>query len=227
MTKVAGARSRTRLPRWNEQRGWIGGDNRTLYVFTYPDTGNVYVRPGGGTNKVLLGLNYGPTTNVRVASREEAEEHWQNPIHPGWKVAAPVASHSVKRSHALMRPPVPWKATLLPSRQKSSQVLDREIKAALRRTSEKSRAHASRKKPRSIAYRLQLTPSERQAVEFASGRYAWLDMLADHLTEGGLVEFTEPDMWEWTEAVDSEGGSFPLASPAFEEKLQRFYNSQV
>src|SRR6185503_7282506 len=29
---------------------------------------------------------------VRVATRAEAEEHWQHPLHPGWTVTEPVAS---------------------------------------------------------------------------------------------------------------------------------------
>ena len=91
--------------------------------------------------------------------------------------------------------------------------------------------HATKKLAPRVAYRLQLTPSEMDAVEFARGRYAWPDMLAAHVTEGGLVAFTEPEMWQWTDDVDSdaEGGHspFPLAAPAFAEKLQSFYDERV
>jgi len=204
-------------PSYREGRGWVGGDNRTLYAFTYQDTGNVLVRPGGGPNEDLLGMNQGPTKDVRVATREEAEEHWQNPIHPGWKVAERGASHALNRGSS--------------SRRKSPAELDSDIAAILGSVPGKSSAHAtkkgSKKKTLSVAYRLQLTPSELQAVEFASGRYAWPDMLAAHVTEGGLVAFTEPEMWQWTDDVDSEDSPFSLASPAFAEKLQRFYDSRV
>lgn len=93
----------------------------------------------------------------------------------------------------------------------------------------KKRSHASAKLR--IAYRLQLTPSELRAVEFARGRYSWPDMLATHATEGGLVAFTEPQMWQWADDVDSdtEGGHspFPLAAGALADKLQRFYDERV
>jgi hypothetical protein len=111
--------------------------------------------------------------------------------------------------------------------KKSPAQLDREIAAAL---DGRGRRHATKKQPR-VAYRLQLTPSEMDAVEFARGRYSWPDMLAEHVTEGGLVAFTEPEMWQWTDDVDSdaEGGHspFPLAAPSFAEKLQHFYDERV
>jgi hypothetical protein len=134
---------------------------------------------------------------------------------------------------------------------KTSKQLDREIAASLsreqdaqqllKRASQLDRdiaASLSKRKPSSkakpqlrIAYRLQLTPSEMRAVEFARGRYSWPDMLSAHATEGGLVAFTEPEMWSWCDDVDSdaEGGHspFPLASAAFAEKLQSFYDEKV
>jgi hypothetical protein len=95
-------------------------------------------------------------------------------------------------------------------------------------------SHAVRRKARAArvtAYRILLTPDELRAVEFARGRYAWPDMLSAHAAEDGAVAFTESEMWQWTDDVDSdaEGGHspFPLASPAFAEKLQRFYDSRV
>jgi hypothetical protein len=82
-----------------------------------------------------------------------------------------------------------------------------------------------------VAYRLQLTPSEMRAVEFARGRYAWPDMLAAHAAENGAVAFTESEMWQWCDDVDSdaEGGHapFPLASGALATKLQNFYDERV
>lgn len=117
---------------------------------------------------------------------------------------------------------------------KSSAQLDREIAEVLggKPGARSSKAHARVKaQPLRVAYRLQLTASEMRAVEFARGRYAWPDMLADHVTEGGLVAFTEPQMWQWTDDVDSdtEGGHspFPLAAGAFAEKLQRFYDERI
>ncbi len=71
-----------RLPKWNERKGWIGGDSRTLYLWTDTRTGKSVVRPvkqfhGGDANK------------VRIATRSEAERHedeggWP---HAGWTTA--------------------------------------------------------------------------------------------------------------------------------------------
>ena len=66
-----------------------------------------------------------------------------------------------------------------------------------------------------------------QAVEFARGRYAWPDMLSAHASEDGSIAFTEPEMWQWTDDVDSDDSPFPLAAPRFAEKLQRFYDEGV
>ena len=97
----------------------------------------------------------------------------------------------------------------------------------------KPSAHATRKAkaPRPTPYRIKLTPSELKALEFARGRYSWPDMLAAHAAENGSVAFTESDMWQWCDDVDSdaEGGHspFPLAAPAFAEKLQNFYDKRI
>jgi len=95
-------------------------------------------------------------------------------------------------------------------------------------------AHATRRKARAqrvTAYHINFTPEERRALVFASGRYSWPDMLSAHLDENGSVAFTESEMWQWVEDVDrdAEGGHshFPLASGAFAEKLQRFYDARV
>lgn len=96
------------------------------------------------------------------------------------------------------------------------------------------RSHATIKKttkPRPTPYRIKLAPRELSAVEFARGRYAWADMLAAHAAEDGSIAFTESEMWQWTDDVDSDtaGGHspFPLASGAFAEKLQRFYDERI
>ena len=95
----------------------------------------------------------------------------------------------------------------------------------------KTPAKPKSKPPLRIAYRLQLTPSELKAVEFARGRYTWPDMLAAHASESGEIAFTEPEMWQWCDDVDSdtEGNHSPftLASPAFAEKLQSFYDERI
>ena len=56
-------------------------------------------------------------------------------------------------------------------------------------------------------------------------------MLSAHAAEDGSIAFTESEMWQWTNNVDSdaEGGHspFPLAADEFAEKLQRFYDSVV
>jgi predicted methyltransferase len=118
------------------------------------------------------------------------------------------------------------------SRKKTSAQLEAEIAKSLAKGHRQATRRARTKKaaPR-IAYRLQLTPSELRAVEFARGRYAWPDMLAAHAAENGAIAFTESEMWQWTDDVDSdaEGGHspFPLASSAFAEKLQSFYDERV
>jgi hypothetical protein len=90
-------RKKTSLPRYDERRGrWIGGDSRTLYTFTGIRTGGVGVYPGGGAGKHLL-MNWGPEATVRAATRAEAEEHWQSPLHIGWKVTEGGSHHATKK----------------------------------------------------------------------------------------------------------------------------------
>ena len=79
-------RKKTSLPRYDERRGWVGGDSRTLYAFTDRRTGSVSVYPGGGVGKKLV-MHVGPEADVRLATRSEAESSWQRPLHVGWKVA--------------------------------------------------------------------------------------------------------------------------------------------
>jgi len=83
--EIAAALSkRVKLPRWDDRRGWTGGDSRTLYAFTDRLTGRLYaVRPGGGRRIADAG---GPNADVRLATRAEAERLWQSPLHAGWKV---------------------------------------------------------------------------------------------------------------------------------------------
>lgn len=107
------------------------------------------------------------------------------------------------------------------TRRASSRQLDRDISEVLSKKSG-ARVHATR-----IAYRLKLTPSELRAIEFARGRYAWPDMLSAHATEDGSVAFSESEMWQWTDDVDSDDAPFPLAAPALAAKLQRFYDERV
>lgn len=121
--------------------------------------------------------------------------------------------------------------------KKTAARLDREIAEVLaKRTSGTSgtsgQSRATRKaSPRPTPYRIKLTPAEMRAVEFAQGRYSWPDMLSAHAAEDGSIAFTESEMWQWTDDVDSdaEGGHspFPLASDAFAAKLQRFYDERV
>ena len=72
------------LPRWNDRKGWHGGNSRTLYAFTDKRTGRTLVRP------VYSAGGIGDYCTVRVATRREAErpdpEGWQNPLHSGWLV---------------------------------------------------------------------------------------------------------------------------------------------
>src|SRR5262249_42361905 len=99
-------------------------------------------------------------------------------------------------------------------RKKSA--LERDITTVVR---DGSGVRSKTKPQLRVAYRLQLTPGELRAVEMARGRYAWADMLAGHATEDGLVAFTEPEMWQWCDDVDSDDVLFPLASPELFKKL--------
>lgn len=76
------------LPRYNSRRGWTGGNSRVLYLFRDKLTGKKIVRPGGGPRKKLLGAP-GSNATVRVATRGEAEQYWQKPLHAGWNYACP------------------------------------------------------------------------------------------------------------------------------------------
>lgn len=72
--------TRAALPRYSEARGWRGGAKNTLYAITDRRTGRVIVRPRENMRGV------GPEVTVRLATRAEAETHWQRPLHSGWKV---------------------------------------------------------------------------------------------------------------------------------------------
>lgn len=113
--------------------------------------------------------------------------------------------------------------------RRSPAQLDREIAQVLSKKPRSS--HSTRAATRPTPYRIKLTPAELRAVEFARGRYSWPDMLSVHAADDGSIAFSESEMWQWTDDVDSdaEGGHspFPLASEAFAEKLQRFYDERV
>lgn len=79
-----------------------------------------------------------------------------------------------------------------------------------------------------FAYTLALTRQEIGAIEFANGRYEWPNKLMECLNVDTLtVEFTETDMWEWNEDVNSDDWWFPLAAPSFQEKLTEFLGQMV
>ena len=116
--------------------------------------------------------------------------------------------------------------------KKTAARLDREIAEVLAKRRTSGQSHATRRvSPRPTPYRIKLSPAELRAVEFAHGRYSWPDMLSAHAADDGSIAFTESEMWQWTDDVDSdaEGGHspFPLASDAFAAKLQRFYDERV
>lgn len=79
------------LPRWDDKKGWVGGDSRTLYAFVDKRTGNVRVAPGGGPRGKVSGAG-GDHADVRIATRAEGEKHWQDPLHSGWKTVGGLAS---------------------------------------------------------------------------------------------------------------------------------------
>lgn len=65
---------------YSEKRGWAGFEPRRIYVIIDRRTGVTKARPGDQ----LSGI--GPEVIIRPASKEEAEKHWQNPLHGGWIV---------------------------------------------------------------------------------------------------------------------------------------------
>lgn len=71
---------KTKLPKYSDKRGWYGGDEYALYCFEDNRTGRIKVSP------VYCAGGIGPEVSVRVATREEAEKYWQNPLNPSWKV---------------------------------------------------------------------------------------------------------------------------------------------
>ena len=71
---------------YTKRKGWQGGMGTALYAITDKRTGAVTVRPGNWMNGI------GPEVTIRVATRAEADKHWQSPLHTGWIIAsAPVA----------------------------------------------------------------------------------------------------------------------------------------
>lgn len=74
------------FPRWTKANGWIGGSMRTLYVFTDRRNGDKVVSPGRASVDYPH-IPAGPACQVRVATRNEAEQYWQSPLHPGWVTA--------------------------------------------------------------------------------------------------------------------------------------------
>lgn len=58
-------------------------DDRTLYAITDRRTGTVLVRPGG----LMCGyVDRDDVVDIQVATRHQAEEGWQCPVHPSYKV---------------------------------------------------------------------------------------------------------------------------------------------
>lgn len=80
----SGVKSLVAVPRFRPSKGaWTGGDSYTLYAVTDKRTGKTFVRPGD--KRHFMGVD--PEATVRIATKAEAEEHWQTPLHSGWKVA--------------------------------------------------------------------------------------------------------------------------------------------
>jgi hypothetical protein len=77
-----------KAPRYDERKGWTGGDSRTLYAVVDKASNAVVVRPGNAMRGI------GPGVTVRVATRAEAVQHWQADLSPGWKVACKSSSSS-------------------------------------------------------------------------------------------------------------------------------------
>lgn len=69
-----------KMPQYSERGGWKGGEKNRLYHITDKRTG----KPSVMGVEHMRGV--GPEVDIRHATRGEAEEHYQKPLHPGWKV---------------------------------------------------------------------------------------------------------------------------------------------
>lgn len=67
------------------------------------------------------------------------------------------------------------------------------------------RKHQVQRRP----YKLRLTAADASAIHFVGDRYGWSSLLP---RSAGLYAFTEPEMWEWVQAVekDMRGGHSPF-----------------
>lgn len=79
-----------------------------------------------------------------------------------------------------------------------------------------------------MMYKLKLTNDEVSALCFISDRYRWAGLLYANIVQPEQeVQFKEHDVWKWMELVDEDYSKFPLASPDFANKLQKFYDSII
>lgn len=72
------------LPKWSEKRGWHGGDRHTLYLFSWPRSDGVILSNVYPGDRIPEAADH--RSVVRVATRAEAEEMYQDPLHGGWTV---------------------------------------------------------------------------------------------------------------------------------------------
>ncbi len=72
------------LPRWNEKRGWHGGDRHTLYLFSWPRSDGVILSNVYPGDRIPEAADH--RSVVRLATRAEAEAMFQDPLHSGWTV---------------------------------------------------------------------------------------------------------------------------------------------
>lgn len=71
------------MPRYDEKHArWLGLDKYTLYAFEDVRTGSILVRPGDA----FYTHSIGPAVRISIATRAQAEQLWQSPLHSGWKV---------------------------------------------------------------------------------------------------------------------------------------------
>ena len=82
--KIEKAEPKMKMPKYTEGRGWTGGEKDRLYHLTDKRTGQKWVKDIGNMRGT------GPEVEVRHATRAEAEEMHQKPLHPGWKVSESV-----------------------------------------------------------------------------------------------------------------------------------------
>jgi len=82
-----------------------------------------------------------------------------------------------------------------------------------------------------MAYKIRITDDEMDSLGFIADRYTYADVLYDALEQDGddeeLYHISEPDAWEFMEAVEEEDGHLPLMGGELATKVQALLDNIV